>query len=99
MNCGEIAVEFFLDDDLQSELDPELFKITSDGQLDYFKIMQTSDKGKLGEYPIKYRVFFLEYSDLVYESPEPFIVDIVDACADAIIVEAPQGTDQGYTIL
>ena len=61
-----MIVEFFNDDDLQTDLDPDLFEIVSDPAVsqNFFKVKYP---GKVGEYPIRYRVYFDEYPDLVYE--------------------------------
>ena len=83
MHCGPLMVEFFNDDANQTDLDPTLFHAISDGQLHYFSVMESANKPEA--YPIKYRVFFLDYLDLVYEYPTPFTITLVDDCANATI--------------
>ena len=76
-------VEFFNDDANLTDLDPTIFEDIYDGQLHYFSVLTTADKA--GVYPIRYRVFFLDYMDIVFEYPTPFTITLVDGCANATI--------------
>ena len=62
-DCGEIIVEFFNDDDIFSELDSTLFRVGEVNGERYFKVLQqlTTDVGKIGVYPIKYRAYYEGY--------------------------------------
>ena len=57
--CGDIVVEFFNDDNLHSQLDSDIFKYGKDASdWQFFKVIQTMDYGKIGDYPIKYKVYY-----------------------------------------
>ena len=57
--CGDIVVEFFNDDNLNSQLDSEIFEYgKGTSGMQYFKLLETRDSAKIGDYPIKYKVYY-----------------------------------------
>ena len=97
VDCGAYTVEFFLDDPLKTPIDPSIF---ADLRLpaEEFTTLYTEDITKVGLYPIKYRVRLENYPTNVIESPEPFVIEIIDPCSPPTSLVAPALVDQEYTI-
>ena len=96
IDCGALTIEFFNDDNGQTELDPALFVINMDSSA--FTTLYTEDVNKKGEYPIKYRVFYNDYPENVVTLSEPFTIKVIDPCEDMVSVSASTAADQEYVI-
>ena len=80
VDCGSWGIEFFMDDGLETPIDPATFGDFRDVQ-NSFTTLYTEDIGKVGLYPMKYRVYPLAYPDNFIDSPDPFTIEIVDPCS------------------
>ena len=78
IDCGDITVDFFIDDEEKTPLNPWLFRQTSDPSA--FIILQTQDVTLKGVYEIRYEIKFVKYPLVSAEIESPFVVTVIDPC-------------------
>ena len=88
VDCGAIIVEFFNDD--TTSLDPDLFDQNADPS---FIVKETDEIGKIGDYPILYKVSLQKYPAVFTESSVPFTISVVDPCDAPLGIVASVLTD------
>ena len=78
IDCGDITVDFFIDDEEKTPLNPWLFRQTNDPSA--FIILQTQDVTLKGVYEIRYEIKFVKYPLVSAEIASPFVVTVIDPC-------------------
>ena len=79
--CGDVIVEFFIDNFGQTPLDSEIMiQENYSYTTNYFTVLESYDSSKTGVYPIKYKVYFEEYPHNFAVSAEKFTIIIKDPC-------------------
>ena len=65
VDCGDISVDFFNEEDYQSPIDVEIFDDFRDSDSNAVNIFSVSvaDAAKVGVYPISYRVYYQNYAE------------------------------------
>ena len=68
MHCGPMSVEFYNENDDQTDLDVSIFLDERDEPTNHLTILPAvSDSIKEGQYAILYRVFYDDYPDVIAE--------------------------------
>ena len=97
IDCGDITVDFFIDDEEKTPLNPWLFRQTNDPSA--FIILQTQDVDLKGVYEIRYEIVFIKYPEVSAELASPFVVTVVDPCDNPeSLVTSSDLLDQKYII-
>lgn len=92
VDCGNLQVNFYLNDGSKTPLDPLIFKDDRAGGLPFkFTTLQTFDQNHIGDYDISYTIFYEDYTTNSIDNSESFLIQILPACpvADSFSASAP----------
>lgn len=98
VDCGQITVEFFNDNESKSSLDIELFLDNRSVEPYRLTTLTRQETSLVGTYPIKYRVFYTSYPMNTIELESPFTITVLDPCDMINSITVPTLSDQTYTI-